>query len=62
MYQLKMMGWVGLIAGVIGLLNYFFGVRDERSVGLVVFIAGSAFLAAALAARAVINELRREEL
>jgi hypothetical protein len=56
MYRLRIMAWWGAVA-VLGLLNCLSGPRDDRFLGLLVFIAGVVFLAAALAAKAVVEAL-----
>ena len=59
MYKLRVTGALGLLGTILGLGNFFFGVRDEQSTGLVLFIAGVTFLAAAWVGIAVLDELRK---
>jgi hypothetical protein len=58
MYRLRVMVNLGLFETALGAVNCLWGVRDERALGLLVFIAGIIFLATALVGQAVVRELR----
>jgi hypothetical protein len=60
MFRLRMFVFIGFIGIILGLGLFLTGVRDERSMGLLLFIAGVIFLVAGLAGQSVVEELKRE--